>query len=66
MEDRGGLVLKVALRVPESQQSCGGKEGADADCGPGPGGGAELRPEPGAQAAVCSEYKPFLQMEPPG
>ena len=43
MEDRGGLVLKVALRVPESRQSCSGKEGADADCGPGPGGGAELR-----------------------
>ena len=25
MEDRGGLVLKVALRVPESRQSCSGK-----------------------------------------
>lgn len=65
MEGRGGLSLKVALRVPESRQSCGGKEGVDADRAPG-GGRAELRPELGAQAAVCSEEKPFLQMEPPG
>lgn len=47
MEGRGGLGLKVALRVPESRQSCGGKEGVDADHGPGEGR-AELRPELGA------------------
>lgn len=47
MEGRGGLGLKVALHVPESWQSCGGKEGVDADHGPG-GGRAELRPELGA------------------
>ena len=65
MEGRGGLGLKVALCAPESWQSCGGKEGVDADCGPG-GGRAELRLELGAQAAVCSEEKPFLRMEPLG
>lgn len=45
MEGRGGLGPKVALRVPESRQSCGGKQEADADCGPctGLGGRAETR-----------------------
>lgn len=43
MEDRSGLGPKVALPVPESRQSCGGKEGAHADRGPctGLGGRAE-------------------------